>query len=388
VPERILIISNLWPPAVAGGAEAHAGELAERLRGRGHEVGAVTLGVDSSDVVGTVPAWPYRIDAFHAQSRSRRLVFHALDLYRPSTRRVLTDAISRFEPDVVHSHAVAGLSSNALTVPTVLGVPHVHTLHDYWLLCQRRSLTKRNGTRCDVRCTGCRASSAIRGRLIARHPPTVVLAVSRAIADAHAALPWLAARVRIVPNPTERAARTSIPHSGPLTFGFLGRLTVEKGVRTLVAALGIASLSDSRIVVAGDGPLRDELERALPARMELRGWVDKGGRDRFFADIDCLVVPSQWLDPAPLVVGEARAHGVPVIGARIGGIPELVSSRSAQLLFPPGDVGALAKRLEEFARAPATFVDDGPDDLMTWDRHLELVEGAYADARRALPAPR
>jgi glycosyltransferase involved in cell wall biosynthesis len=113
------------------------------------------------------------------------------------------------------------------------------------------------------------------------------------------------------------------------------------------------------------------------------GWVDGGTRDDFFSRIDCLVVPSEWLDPAPLVVNEARARGIPVIGARIGGIPELVSERSASLLFPAGDAAALRGRLEAFAGDPAGYVDDEVSGLMTWERHLDLVEQAYADARSA-----
>jgi glycosyltransferase involved in cell wall biosynthesis len=380
--ERVLIVSNLWTPAIGGGAEAHAVALADHLRARGHQVGVVTIGIESDEVVGMVPPRPYRPDEFQTQTRLRRAAFHALDVYRPATARVLAATIKEFSPTVVHSHAVAGLSSTVLSAPSRLGVAHVHTLHDYWLVCQRRSLTRRDGARCERRCTGCRVVSTLRNSVIRRHPPGVVIAVSRAIADVHVELEWMRPRVRVIPNPTEPAARTRVPHSDTPTFGYIGRLTVEKGVRTLLSAFADADIADAPLLVAGGGPLADEASAAAD-RVEMLGWVDGGTRDDFFSRIDCLVVPSEWLDPAPLVVNEARARGIPVIGARIGGIPELVSERSASLLFPAGDAAALRGRLEAFAGDPAGYVDDEVSGLMTWERHLDLVEQAYADARSA-----
>jgi glycosyltransferase involved in cell wall biosynthesis len=363
----------------------HAAGLAVHLRTRGHEVGALTFGIDGPDVVENVRAWPYRTDEYAEQSPARKMVFHALDVYRPATRRGVDDAIAQFNPDVVHTHAVAGLSSVVLSEPSRKGVAHVHTLHDYWLLCQRRSLTKRDGTVCDRRCTGCVVVSSLRNSIVERHPPAIIHAVSRAIAAAHEErLEWTRSRMRVVPNPTEAAPRTLVrTDGGVVTFGFLGRFTVEKGLRTLVRAFATANVPGSRLVVAGDGPQRAEIEAELPPRVELIGFVGDDARDDFLSSIDCLVVPSEYPDPAPLVVNEARARCLPVIGARAGGIPELVSERSEPLLFPAGDVDALAAQLERFAHGPAAYVDDGIGDLMTWDRHLDLVEASYEDAIRS-----
>ncbi|MEP6623842.1 MAG: glycosyltransferase, partial [Acidimicrobiia bacterium] len=101
---RVLMVSSLWPPEVLGGAEQYAGALAERLRARGHEVGVVTLGVPGTDVVGSVPAWPYPLQEYATQDPVRRALFHAADVARPDARRVFDRAIAEFRPDVVHSH--------------------------------------------------------------------------------------------------------------------------------------------------------------------------------------------------------------------------------------------------------------------------------------------
>lgn len=157
---RILMVSNLWPPEVLGGAEQMAASLAERLISNGHAVRAVSLGEsDCSDsdpaVVAVVKPFPYPIRDSGSQPAFRRAIFHLADLHRRATVRALDAAVAQFRPDVVHTHALQGLSTTALTFPSRRGLPHVHTVHDYWLLCQRNSLVRRDGTSCDERCFAC-----------------------------------------------------------------------------------------------------------------------------------------------------------------------------------------------------------------------------------------
>jgi glycosyltransferase involved in cell wall biosynthesis len=385
---RILMVSNLWPPEVVGGAEQYAFALATRLREAGHEVNVLTLGVDGPDVVHAVEPWPYPIPDAPTQPARRRMLFHALDVYNPRARRGLDHVLDELAPDVVHTHAVQGLSSVALTRAHRHGVGHVHTLHDYWLLCQRNSMVHRDGRACETRCHSCVAISWIRNESVRRSPPDVVLAVSHAIAHEHEQLNWVAERQRVLYNPVEivRGARSNARGEGrPITFGFLGRLGVDKGVNTLLAAFARAELGDARLVVGGRGPLESAVRSAGP-RVFAAGWVAMDRKEALFDDLDCLVVPSEWKDPAPVVVNEARGRGIPVIGAAIGGIPELIAPPCRPLLFPPGDDRALAQRLEAFVRAPARYVPDPEAAPIDWPSHVDLVLAAYADAGAHQPA--
>ncbi len=377
---RVLMVSSLWPPEVLGGAEQYAGALAQRLRTRGHEVGVVTLGVPGADVVASVPSWPYPLQEYASQNPVRRALFHAADLARPDARRVFDRAIEAFRPDVVHSHVVQGMGIAALTETFRRGVAHVHTLHDYWLLCQRNAMVQRDGTACTQRCRSCRAVGELRNRQIARRPPEVVVAVSEAIARHHLAeLAWLRDRTRVIYNPVGDAkARAPRPAGAPITFGFLGRLGIDKGIRTLVDAFAMADLDGARLVVAGHGPDADCV-RGVPG-VDYRGWVSGPQKDALFDEIDCLVVPSQWEDPAPLVVNEARSRGVAVIGSTAGGIPELVAPVDAALLVPPADVGALAAALERFVATPGAFAPTPESRPLGWDGHLDAIDAAYRDA--------
>lgn len=372
-------MSSLWPPEVRGGAELYASRLAGQLRAGGHEVAAFTLGVGGPDVAGSSPQWPYRLNESADQPRWRRAAFHLRDQYDPLTAFGLRRAIDRFGPDVVHSHSVQGLSAAVLTTPSARGVAHVHTLHDYWLLCQRTSMVSRNGVACASRCSGCRLVSGARRLISARHFPGVLVAVSEAVAEEHRRCGFRAERMRVIRNPVEGGAprRGGERKPGPVRLGFLGQLIAIKGVRVLLEAL--ESAGEVELVVAGEGPLLDEV--AANARARSLGWVGGEEKERFFAEIDCLVVPSVWKDPAPLVVNETRARGLPVIAARIGGLPELVTESSRPLLFAPGDAADLAAKIRMFAAEPARFAPSPDDEGHGWDQHLELVLGAYHDAR-------
>lgn len=379
---RILMVSNLWPPEVVGGAEQYASALADRLRVGGHEVQVLTLGVEGPDVVATVKPWPYPIQETPTQPARRRLLFHAVDVYNPRTGNALDAVLEELRPDVVHTHAVQGLSSVALTRPGRRGVAHVHTLHDYWLLCQRNSMVHRDGTSCEPRCRSCVGISWIRNEAIRRSPPGVVLAVSKAIGAEHEQLAWVAPRLRVLYNPVEVVTGSRVvPRGGgrPLTFGYLGRLGVDKGVATMLEAFARAGLPDARLVVAGRGPLESAVRAAGPS-VVAAGWVDPARKETLLEDLDCLVVPSQWKDPAPVVVNEARGRGIPVIGAAIGGIPELIAPECRPLLFPPADAAALADRMVAFARSPEQFRPAPAAAPIDWPGHLEALLGAYERA--------
>jgi len=134
------------------------------------------------------------------------------------------------------------------------------------------------------------------------------------------------------------------------TIGYIGRLVAEKGIGTLLAA--IADLPNARLVLVGDGALRDEIERWIAAR-QLTARVQRVPAlpheeiARVLNTLDVLVLPSQttptWKEQFGHVLVEAMASGVPVIGSNSGAIPEVIGD--AGIIFPEGDVGALRDAL-------------------------------------------
>jgi len=379
---RVLFVSSLWPPTVLGGAQLYARSLADHLEERGHQIAAVTLGVDAPEVVAQATPWPYRLETFNSEPAWKRVLFQARDVYDPSGARAVRRGIQAFRPDVVHSHAVAGLSAVALREPHRRGVPHVHHLHDYWLLCRRTTLVKSDGDVCEQRCVSCRGISGIRGLTTGGDVAEVCVAVSNATAQIHHQLGWLRSPVRVIHNPGMPAATRDSTRGadGVTTFGYIGQITVVKGIRTLLDAFGRLPAGRARLLIAGRGALASEVHGP---GVEMMGWLDAASREEFFARVDCLAAPSQWQEPGALVASEACEHGLPLIASRIGGLPEYVDPRSLPLLTAPGDAAALAATMRKVMDDPRAYAPEPGSHLYPWDAHVDAIEAAYAEAIEA-----
>jgi glycosyltransferase involved in cell wall biosynthesis len=167
--------------------------------------------------------------------------------------------------------------------------------------------------------------------------------------------------------PTERNP------SGRFTVGYAGRLVAEKGLDDLLAAVAGMG-TPARLLLVGDGPMRDQLQRAAP-------WVEVvvGRRheemDQLFAKMDVLVLPSRttatWEEQFGRVLVEALWCGTPVVGAESGQIPWVVATTGGGRTYPEGDVGALSRILDELAGDP-------PQRRSMADRGRKVVEEMFS----------
>ena len=142
--------------------------------------------------------------------------------------------------------------------------------------------------------------------------------------------------------------------SGQFTVGYAGRLVAEKGLDDLLAAVAAMETS-ARLLLVGDGPMREQLHRSAP-------WVDVvvGRRhdemDQLFAEMDVLVLPSRttatWEEQFGRVLVEALWCGTPIVGAESGQIPWVVATTGGGRTYPEGDVRELSKILDELAIDP------------------------------------
>jgi glycosyltransferase involved in cell wall biosynthesis len=136
-------------------------------------------------------------------------------------------------------------------------------------------------------------------------------------------------------------------------FLYVGRLSVEKGIDTLLSAWqGLDGSFKLRIV--GDGPLAQKVKQASQINPSIE-WLGTKSSQEVYALMGtaaCLVFPSQWYETFGLVVVEALACGTPVIASRIGGIEEIVEDAKTGLLFTPGDHRDLATRILWLKRNP------------------------------------
>jgi glycosyltransferase involved in cell wall biosynthesis len=198
----------------------------------------------------------------------------------------------------------------------------------------------------------------------------VVIAPSTALADEARRLG--AVDVRVIPSGVDVPAAVS-DEADPPGVLYAGRLSTEKGVRELVAAADGLPL-----VVAGDGPLRDEVPGAL-------GFVPHDELERLYERAAVVACPSHR-EGFGVVCAEAMAYGRPVVAGDVGGLRDLVRHEETGLLVPPGDVGALRAALHRLladADLRRRFGEAGRARIaehFTWQRFGDDMLRAYEDA--------
>jgi teichuronic acid biosynthesis glycosyltransferase TuaC len=172
------------------------------------------------------------------------------------------------------------------------------------------------------------------------------------------------AKIRVFPygvdnafHPIEGSRERLAWSSGKRHLLFVGRLSKEKGVDLLIHAFGqlVHQISDLELHIVGDGKERKAYEALAQqvngAAITFHGWIDKYELPVYYSASDILVVPSRT-EPLGRIVLEALACKVLVVGAQIGGIPDLVADERTGLLFQPGDASDLRRKLEQALTSP------------------------------------
>jgi glycosyltransferase involved in cell wall biosynthesis len=279
------------------------------------------------------------------------LVRRALDVvWSRSAAEEVRSLVRDYRPDVVHYHNLFPALSPAV-LRAVGETPSVLTLHNYRLLCLPATFL-RDGRVCES-CLGrapwrgvmhgcyrgsVPASAAIATSLIVHRAadtfsrPDLYLAVSDFVRRKHIAGGFDPERIRVKPNFTWPTLKRE---GAGEYFLFLGRLSAEKGLATVIEAS--RGRGDSRIVVVGDGPDRQALRALAHPGVEFRGALDSAAVPEIVRRARALLVPSTWFEGAPRSLLEAYAAGVPVVASRIGGLPELVEDGVTGLLVDPNE---------------------------------------------------
>ena len=337
-------------------------------------------------------------------------------VWSTSARHGMDAVVEEFRPDVVHLHNVYHHLS-----PSILGplarrrVPAVMTLHDYKLACPTyRFLDK--GEVCQA-CLGGHFTQAVRRRCkdgslgssaamaaeLALHTAVrayrhvqVFICPSRFMTGRMGAAGVFPERLRWIPHFVEPAPeRVDDGDHHSTTVVFAGRLSPEKGVDTLVDAVGRIE-GPVRLDVAGEGPDRLRLEELAAVRATDRvRFLGRLGQKELDAALDgaaALALPSRWYENQPMVVLEAFARSVPVVATDLGGTPELIRHGTDGFLVPPDDPAALAAALAALvgdparARAMGRAARDRALNEFSPATHLRRLDGAYAEAGARLGA--
>lgn len=364
---RILMLSNLYPPDVEGGAEILAGEIADGLIRRGHDVTVLT----SESRLPALEPQPHvqrrlrlagaaRVDRSRPLWRQLGLPYRYYRRWRqPANARTLRRVVAETRPDALYVWEITGLGMTSLLRElATLRLPVVFHLGSYSLLYARSPETGQSQLR----------ARWLKRRLIGTIPPgawTSLIAVSGAIKEAYARAGFDPARIEVIHNGItprffETPSARPDDQTGPLRLLSVGRLCPEKGVLTALKALALLTDGDFRLDIVGDGDpaylrqLRAYVhDQRLTDRVSFHGRVSQERLIEFYDRSDVLLNTALWAEPFGLTTVEAMARGLPVTGSRVGGTVEIITPGVNGVLTPPGDEDALAAAIRRLAADPA-----------------------------------
>lgn len=328
--------------------------------------------------------------------------------------RELLQLVGQVEPDIVHCHNTFPLiSPSSYLAARDSAVPVVQTVHNYRMVCAAGTHF-RAGRVCEE-CSPLRQSPAVthacyRGSRAAswvvsrglgyhwaagtyRDLVTRFIALTEFSADRLVAAGIDPSKIAVCPNVVDLA---DPPEGGDSTREaepyavFMGRLSEEKGVDTVLAAW--RQRLPWRLKLLGSGPLLHECQRRIEAEglpVDCLGMRTRGEAISVLSGAKALIVPSLWFEGMPMVILEAWSQGVPVIGSRIGGIFEMLRDDRG-LTFEPGSPDALAKAVRDLAETPGWATRLAANGSAEYSRKhlpalgLSRLEAVYAGATAAL----
>lgn len=289
-------------------------------------------------------------------------------IYSFEARRKIADLVKRLKPTIAHAHNVYHHISPAIfSKLKSLGVPTALTLHDLKIACPAYKMLAHDGV-CE-RCKGGAIWNVAAHRCVKDSLPLSVAIMietavhhwlgcyshsvdrfvvpSRFYLEKFVEWGWPREHFSHVPNFVD--AEHLQPEGKPgQAFVYFGRLGPEKGLTTFVRALALAG---AKGWIVGTGPEEERLRQLTAqtgADVEFLGY--RAGEALFdvIRGARATVLPSEWYENGPMSVMESYALERPLIGAAIGGIPELIRVGETGEVFPSGDAEALAARLIEF----------------------------------------
>ncbi|MEK6801199.1 MAG: glycosyltransferase [Nitrospirota bacterium] len=310
----------------------------------------------------------------------------------------LSTIIRKAQPDIAHFHnTFPQISPSAYAACRDNNVPVVQTLHNFRFICPG-GLLLRDGRPCED-CIGTNLFPALRYRCYRNSLPetaavvwmlaknrwdrTYQTLVNRYIALTEFASSRLIAgglpRERIVVKPNFVA---DIPMPGDGKGGYavyVGRLSVEKGLRTVMSAW--KHLPEVPLKILGEGPLRQELEQAIARDnlpVDYLGFCDRTTIVDLVGRAAFQIVPSEWYEGFPMVIVDAFACGTPVVSSRIGSLDEIVEEGITGMKFEPRNPVDLANKVRALWADPARQISLRSTTREIFDTHFSGVKNHEA----------
>jgi len=351
---KILVISNFYPPYVWGGYELYARDIVIGLKKLGHEVHVLTSQTSHlfahenislhDESAGQIYArFPLKIDNFYRTNQVNIFKKASRFLFNPQNFLITRDIISKINPDIISIWNLRLLSIAPLVASTMSKRPVILHIYDPWLLPVKIF----------------KPFPWIRDSLVNLNH---FITCTRSLARKYEAVGIKKDSITIFPHGVDaypkRRERISSPNGKRLLI--VSSLSKEKGVDIALRALSILINKRNRTNIIlniygdGDTSYRRDLEsivkrEGIESHVNFKGWIEPEKLDEVFCQHDIFISPERWAT-LPLVLLQAMASELAVIGMDFRGMDEVIKDGANGLLVPPDSPEHLAKAIDRLDR--------------------------------------
>ena len=363
---RILMVNKFL--YANGGSETYIFKLGDYLKNNGHEVQYFGMDHEGRCVGNAVNAYTTDMD-FHGGSKLSKLTYPLKTIYSSEARKKIRLVLDDFKPDVVHLNNF----TYQLTPSMILEIQKwkkqtgrkcriVFTAHDYNLVCPNHMLNNPNTHQNCEKCLGghfmnCTKDKCIHGSMVKSAVGTMeaffwkmngaykhidsIICCSEFLKTKMDTNPLFAQKTLALHNFVEQVEfKETVKKDYVLYFG---RFSEEKGIGTLIDVC--RQLPDVQFIFAGTGPLEETIKDVENIRNV--GFQRGDALEKLIREARFSIYPSEWYENCPFSVMESQMYGTPVLGADIGGIPELIKVGKTGELFESGNKSDLKLKIEK-----------------------------------------
>ena len=390
---RLMIFTDDYPPHDRGGAGRIAYYHAKGFLDRGWIVGVVSS-QESGRKISNTPRREegitvYRLFHIHPFSRSQipamgdKALQLSTALVNPSMHAKLHRAVNEFSPDILHAHHIPRITYRAFS-KVEPRLPRVLTFHTYHYECPKGGLfRKKKRSICEIKPLPCRIFQNVMKRELSSI--NRIIAISPFIEKRLLSAGYAPDRVSYIPNGVPNlTSRIFEPPSSNYELLYVGRIDHNKGLQSLIQAFEAVHNNSVRLTIVGDGPIRQDLEKAAmrDQRIQFVGWKNPAEVTAFYRRARVVIVPSIWHEVMNTVICEAQSWGRPVIATDVGSNAELVSNGQNGFIVPHTNSGVMTEKIITLLGNDATTDSFGRSAFNSVKRysietHLDKLEELY-----------
>lgn len=361
---KILLVNKFH--YLKGGSETYYFELGKLLKEHGHEVAYFSM--ENENNIKT-NCKEYFVKETNMNSKD---VTKALKvIYSKENKKVMEKALDEFKPDIVHvNNFQRQLTASVIDAAKERNIPVVFTAHDVQAICPAILMLDSEKNICE-KCMGGKYINCIKKKCVKNSTLKSILGAVEG--KYYRCSKVYTKKIDFVLSPSKfymnklikdgiQKNKISYIHNFIDVESFnvktedkgyalyFGRLSREKGIINLINAF--TKLEKGVLYIAGDGPEKDEVKKViknngLEKRVKLLGFLNKNEMKEVIRKCKFVVVPSIWYENCPYSIIETLCIGKPVIGADIGGIPELVKNNENGFIYKYDDIDELSFKMKE-----------------------------------------